>query len=63
MNADQQAIFLNISRSKSADSFLGKLLPHLNDVPDRDRSLVWEPMQAMQNRTHNIIISHSQTIP
>ncbi len=41
MNADQQAIFLNISRSKSADSFIGKLLPHLNDVPDRDRSLVW----------------------
>ena len=53
MNADQQALFLNISRSKSSDSFLGKLLPHANDVPDR--SLVWEIPQPVQHQ--NIIIS------
>jgi hypothetical protein len=55
MNADQKEMFLNISRSKSADSFIGKFLPHLNEVPDRDRSLVWDPMHSL---THNIILSH-----
>jgi hypothetical protein len=56
MNPDQQAIFLNISRSKSADSFIGKLLPNMNDIPDRDRSLVFEPI--IHGLTHNIILSH-----
>lgn len=53
MNADQKEMFLNISRSKSADSFIGKFLPHLNEVPDRDRSLVWD----LHSRTPNIILS------
>ncbi len=35
MNADQKEMFLNISRSKSADSFIGKFLPNPNEVPDR----------------------------
>lgn len=30
MNENQQKLFLNFARSKSADSFLGKLLPHPN---------------------------------
>ena len=60
MNADQQALFLNISRSKSSDSFLGKLLPHANDVPDR--SLVWEmPHTVVQQQ--NIIISQEVPYP
>lgn len=40
MNEDQQALFLNIQRSKSADSILGKLLPMAHEVPTR--SLVIE---------------------
>lgn len=57
MNADQQALFLNITRSKSADSFLGRLLPHPADVPER--SLVWElPSNQL---TSNIIIN--STLP
>lgn len=51
-------MFRNISRSKSADSFIGKLLPRLNEVPDRDRSLVWDPLH--HSLTHNIILSHPQ---
>ena len=53
MNEDQQALFLNISRSKSSDSFLGKLPPHANDVPER--SLVWEAPMPQQQQ--NIIIT------
>lgn len=33
MNEDQQALFLNIQRSKSNDSVLGKLLPQPGDAP------------------------------
>jgi hypothetical protein len=57
MNADQKAMFLNISRSKSADSFIGKFLPHPNEVLDRDRTLVWEPILSL---TSNIILSRPQ---
>ena len=47
MNPDQREMFLSISRSRSADSFIGKFLPHPNEVPDRDRRLVWEPMHSI----------------
>jgi hypothetical protein len=57
MNADQKEMFLNISRSKSADSFIGKFLPHINEVPDRDRTLVWDPVFSL---TPNIILSRPQ---
>lgn len=54
MNDDQQALFLNISRSRSSDSFLGKLLPHPSDVPDR--SLVWDVPFATTNRHSNFLM-------
>jgi hypothetical protein len=57
MNSDQKEMFLNISRSKSADSFIGKFLPHPNEVPDRERTLVWDPICSL---TPNIILSRPQ---
>ena len=56
MNEDQQALFLNIQRSKSNDSFLGKLLPQIGDAPDR--SLVWEPPQL----TNNIVVPQTRSV-
>lgn len=56
MNQDQQALFLHFARSKSADSFLGKVLPHPNEVPER--SLVWE-IGTTPTLTNNIIINNN----
>jgi hypothetical protein len=55
MDADQQALFLDIQRSKSADSFLGKLLPQAGDAPER--SLVFE---MNPHFTHNILVPQTR---
>lgn len=52
MNEDQQAIFLNIQRSKSVDSVIGKMLPQPNDAPER--SLVW----AWDHPNNTILAGH-----
>lgn len=58
MNEDQQALFLNIQRSKSNDSVFGKLFLQAGDAPDR--SLVWD---SMPHFTNNIVVPQTRSNP
>jgi len=57
MNEDQQALFLDIQRSKSNDSMFGKLLFQAGEVPDR--SLVWD---SLPHFTNNIVVPQTRSM-
>jgi hypothetical protein len=52
-------LFLNIQKSKSQDSFLGRVLPGPGETYNRT-SLVWEPPETTGTLIPNIIVNRQK---